>query len=597
MRITHSLAILAMGVTALLLGLGAASTGGAARAWLLFVAFLAALSLPAIVAHAAQGHPSDRTVGGSGYRPPEDRRIRVLHLMLTTLYNLGVATVVFAALVRSRLVDLQIPEPLVQLFPALIGAYTLLLALASVWRLDEGGAVNDWYTRTHGMALGAVGAVVGAVAVFLAVAGHFDVGSLRIAQRDLLVFILVGTLGIGTQMFLSVRLPTLVELITAYVRMWVPDKDDRGDTPPIVYVGLLAIVATAIIAFVLVQFNIASVLENRFADARITFLVLLLPIGVAVFFVSSAIVMYRESKRGFFKRKMTRRLRNDIIVYTTSTALGLAFATALWLGLSGRPTVLGIPVTVDLIKDLTMLSIVSTTGPIGFYIHREYRRINDIEARLSDFLNDLSDARRAGMPLATALQNTAGSDYGAFTPEVAKMAKQVAWGVSFNEALQRMGDRVPSALVKRAVTLVIEASHTGGSVSDILKAAGRDAYEIKSLERDRKVTMTTYLIVIYVVFFVFMVVIAILDIRFIPQIASAAQSIEDAGLSGGALKVDSVDPESMRFIYFNATMVQAIGNGIVGGVLAEGRVMSGFRHAAVLALIGWFTFRFVLPAL
>ncbi len=590
--------LLAAGVVAFIVGLVASSTSGDLRAWNLLFLYVAALAMVGLVTFSVQTSKDEQAVGGTGYRPPDSRRVRAVHFLLTVLYNLGIATVVFAALVRTRLVDLQIPAPLVAAFPALLGGYILLLCLAAVWRIEEKGSTQaDWYTRSHGWFLAALSLPILVLAVWLLIVEHVDVGAWRIAQRDLLVVILVGVLGVGTQMFLAVRLPTLVEIITAYIRLWVPSKDDRGDTPPVVYVGVLALVITAVIGFILVQFDVGALIRNRFVDTRVTFLVLLLPIGVATFFAVSAIVMYRESRRGFFKRRMTRRLRNDIIVYSTSTGLGLLFGFALAWGLAGNSHLGPIALTPNRIKDLTMLTIVATTGPIGFYLTREYRRINDIEARLSDFLNDLSDARRAGMPLATALQNTANSDYGSFTPEVVKMAKQVAWGVPFNDALARMAERVPSELVKRAVTLIIEASHTGGSVSDILKAAGRDAYEIKSLERDRKVTMTTYLIVIYVVFFVFMVVIAILDVRFIPQISEAAVKVEESDLGGGALKLGSVDPTSMRFIYFNATMVQAIGNGLVGGVLSEGRVLSGFRHAAILALTGWFTFRFVLPLL
>jgi archaeal flagellar protein FlaJ len=107
--------------------------------------------------------------------------------------------------------------------------------------------------------------------------------------------------------------------------------------------------------------------------------------------------------------------------------------------------------------------------------------------------------------------------------------------------------------------------------------------------------MLTYLIVIYVVFFVFLCVIAVLDIRFIPQVLAAGEAtaqIEAA--TQGVGQAAAFDREGIRFVYFNAVVVQAVGNGLVGGVLSESHVTAGLRHVAIMAAMAWVIFRLLL---
>ncbi|PIV70246.1 MAG: secretion system protein, partial [Euryarchaeota archaeon CG01_land_8_20_14_3_00_38_12] len=41
-------------------------------------------------------------------------------------------------------------------------------------------------------------------------------------------------------------------------------------------------------------------------------------------------------------------------------------------------------------------------------------------------------------------------------------------------------------------------------------------------------------------------------------------------------------------------VVQGIGNGIVGGLMGEGKIVSGMRHAFIMVLIAWLIFVFVI---
>ena len=69
-----------------------------------------------------------------------------------------------------------------------------------------------------------------------------------------------------------------------------------------------------------------------------------------------------------------------------------------------------------------------------------------------------------------------------FTEEIKKIAQQISWGNSVEEALETFANRIKTKSVRRTVSLIIEASKSGGNVADVLDVAADDAREIKVLE-------------------------------------------------------------------------------------------------------------------
>lgn len=578
---------------ALVSGVAAVVTDGVWRRAALVLLFVAGLLQARLASSRRVPAEAGVPLGGAGYRPPDSRLVRLLHAALSLAHNGGIMVVVFAALVRFEVIPLQLPDAVLQSFPFALGVYLALLAVAAKQRIEErGGVVRTWYTRAHGWFLAALAVPILAIAVALLLrpALHLPGGAVA-TEADLQVFVLVGLLGVGTQMFLAVHLPTLFDLMSDLVRIATTPGVGRG-TPPIVYAGLLALGITGLVAFLLVRFDLVQAFGG-FRDERVGLLLVLVPVGLAIFLATSAIQLWRETRRGLYSRRLSSAIRGDLFVYGFSALAGLTLTVLLTLNLLGRIESVGpFPGGRSLSKDLIVLTILVTTGPIGWHITRRTRRVDAIEGRLPDFLNDLAETRRAGLTLAASLQACSLSDYGALTPEIRKMANQVSWGVSFTDALAQFADRVKTNLVRRSVHLIIEASKTGGSVSDILKAAARDAYEIKAIEAERRVSMMTYLIVIYVVYFVFLVVIVVLDVKFVPEVIRANQAASTLGQAAPEVPGSGgLDAGAMRFSFFNAAMVQAIGNGVVGGVLSEGRVTAGFRHVAIMASVSWLVFR------
>lgn len=585
MRVAPTLGILA--AIAAVAGAAAWALEGTPRRGALLVLYLAALAMAVLATPRFAGATPEQE---GRYTPPQDARLRLVHAVVTVLYLMGIIVTVFAASVRTGLLDIRLHDPVVQAFPVTVGLYAVLLAVATAMRIRErAGVAATLSVRAHGRILAVIGGPIALLGIAFLFVSRLALGPLTIETRDLVVLYLVGVLGVGTQLMLAVRLPTTADLVLRLFRSTPRRPAHRlQETPPVLYAVLGAIVAMLVAGLALAE-------AGDIVQDRVALLLLVVPVGLAAFLLLSWLTIAREGRRNLYRRRIGGTLRARIVAFATAAAGGLLFGGLLVAQATGHVTAIG-PFSGDgLRKDLIVATILAVATPIGMHLHRVGRRLDGIESHLPDFLNDLAENRRAGLTLPAALLSAAQSDYGELTPEVRHMAHQVAWGVPFNDALAAFAKRIRSSLVKRSAHLIIESSRTGGSVAEILRAAARDAYEIKALESERRVTMMTYLIVLYVVFFVFMVVVAVLDTKFIPEVLSANQAAREAGSQG--VSFVNVDAARLQFVYFSAAIVQAVGNGIVGGTLAEGRVSAGLRHVAIMTAIAWILFRLVLPAL
>ncbi|MCD6383404.1 MAG: type II secretion system F family protein [Thermoplasmata archaeon] len=204
---------------------------------------------------------------------------------------------------------------------------------------------------------------------------------------------------------------------------------------------------------------------------------------------------------------------------------------------------------------------------------------------------------RAGQTLHEAIITASRGDYGTLTPEIKKMARQITWGVPATRALEMFSKRLPTPLVKRSVTLIIRANEAGGNISSVLEAAANDAREIQLMKLNRKIAMGEYTLVILVSFFVFLAVIAIIFMQFVPPMKELAESYgKGGGLSGGmsTFNPQNVDFNKIRLLFLLAALIQAVGDGIVAGIMSQGSIVHGAKLSVGMVIPVLLTFMFFL---
>src|SRR6058998_1308488 len=234
-------------------------------------------------------------------------------------------------------------------------------------------------------------------------------------------------------------------------------------------------------------------------------------------------------------------------------------------------------------------------GPYAFYVAKLQREVKQIERRLPDFLRDVAEAGRFGMTLAEAIVVSSGGRYGKLTPEIKKMAAQITWGVPATEALRLFATRVKTPMVERVVAIIVKSSDAGGDVADVLTMVSHDTKENQLTEDERRITMSTYIAVIYISFMVFLVTIWILNVTFLPKMLEASGALETGagGALAGASPLANDLPTvvyNVKIAFFVAVIVHGLGDGILAGVLDTGKIANGLRHSFILLVIAMFAF-------
>ncbi len=241
------------------------------------------------------------------------------------------------------------------------------------------------------------------------------------------------------------------------------------------------------------------------------------------------------------------------------------------------------------------VAVIALIGPYGFFLGKKQRNIKAIERRLPDFLRDVAEAGRFGMTLAEAIVVSSSGRYGKLTPEIKKMAAQISWGVPATEALRLFSERVKTPMTGRIVSIIVKSSDAGGDVADVLTMVSHDAKEAQLTEDERRITMSTYIAVIYISFLVFLVTIWILNATFLPKMREASESLQGASTaieSPLAANLPSVI-FNIKVAFFIAVFVHGLGDGILAGVLDNGRIPNGLKHSFIMLLIAVIGFQFI----
>ncbi|WP_247731359.1 type II secretion system F family protein [Halovivax limisalsi] len=249
------------------------------------------------------------------------------------------------------------------------------------------------------------------------------------------------------------------------------------------------------------------------------------------------------------------------------------------------------------IDDIVILAGLFVTGTfaIVYEIHR--RRIDAIEAAVPDLLDRLASLNEAGMSIVAAVKRVGDSDLGALDADIDRLRGDVRFGADLGTAFRRFERRIRTRSVSRMVTLLTEAMNASGNLTTVLRIASRQAAADLRLERERKQTMTEYMVVVYVSFLVFVFIIAVLTAYLLPSLptdAAAEAAANDAAADSPFANMGDGARETYDMLFYHAAVIQGATSGFVAGQLATGDVRAGAKHASIMTLVALLLFTLVL---
>ena len=236
-----------------------------------------------------------------------------------------------------------------------------------------------------------------------------------------------------------------------------------------------------------------------------------------------------------------------------------------------------------LFDEYLLLAVVITVFPPAVLDYVDYRWKRSIDKHLPDLFRSIVQAQKTGMPLPQALEEASKRNFGPLTKELKKMVAQMSWGVSFEEALQSFGKRVDTALVGRAIPLILEAQRSGGRVEKVFEPLEKFVRTTLTFDAERKTQTRPYLAIIYVAFFVFLFTIVMLFKSFFVDMSDFS-----------TMQFALMSPKEARSVFFHMNAIQAFFGGLVAGKMGEGTVGGGLKHSVILLTCGYLAFKFIV---
>jgi flagellar protein FlaJ len=261
------------------------------------------------------------------------------------------------------------------------------------------------------------------------------------------------------------------------------------------------------------------------------------------------------------------------IAWVVSLSLAAVVIVTAFLTLLGSP----------LFDEYILLAVVIAVFPSAVLDYVDYRWKKSVDEHLPDLFRSIVQAQETGMALPQAIEEASKRRYGALTVELKKMAAQMSWGLSFEEALQSFGKRVDTKLTRQTVPLIIEASRSGGRVERVFEPLRRFVESALMAERERHAQTRPYVAIVYVAFFVFIFTIIMLFKTFFIQMGELS-----------VLKFALLSPEETKRLFFHMSFLQALLGGLVAGKMSEGAIGAGLKHSVILLVVGYLSLKFLV---
>ncbi len=270
------------------------------------------------------------------------------------------------------------------------------------------------------------------------------------------------------------------------------------------------------------------------------------------------------------------------------------------------------------IGNIIIISIFLIATPQIIISYMNFKKLREIERAYPNFLRDLIDATKAGLPLHKAIISLGKNNYGPLTREVRKMSNQLTWSVDLIKVLEQSKRRLRrSPMLVKTIRIIIETYKSGGRVSEILDSLSNTLIILQDTREERKSTLKQYVLAMYIISLVFIAIIVAINKLMVPIFETSAPIASGPlGVGGtnpcafciygltleclpcniysGICSIFGVNTVSISCYYlglfFCMSVIQSICGGLVAGQIGEGSLRAGFKHSLILTSISVATF-------
>ena len=231
---------------------------------------------------------------------------------------------------------------------------------------------------------------------------------------------------------------------------------------------------------------------------------------------------------------------------------------------------------------ILVLSIAIISSQFWFDFFRENKRQKQLEESFLEFVRSLVETVKGGISIPAAILNISDKDYAALTPYVKKLSNQIRLGIPIHEALIVFANDTENRVIKRSVTIIIEAEESGGDIEDVLEAVADSVVQVKRVNEERKAGTYSQIVQGYIIFFVFIGIMLVLQLKLFPTLLEFSGGF--VGGIGGTSFAKTEDLDLDR-IFLALIIIQGLFAGLMIGKFSEGSIRYGIKHSLALIIL------------
>lgn len=384
----------------------------------------------------------------------------------------------------------------------------------------------------------------------------------------------LNTLGVMAEVYVSILVVAPLFLIIIFVVMGMLGEANQNLMTLIIYLYM----PVGGVMFMLMISSMMKGFEVEWIGERVK----KLPVTARVVKEQEKEFTYESNLQRNIKKlvRSARSVINNLHVFISKPEY--TFYITIPLSVASVPLITGWRIETILIYLLVLNAI-----PYTFLAEIRKRRIRKIEDNIPDFLKQLASLNESGLNIVVAVRMLSSSNLGVLTKEIVNIRKDLEWGLLLPHALKRFETRAGSATVTQVTSILLRAMEASGTVKEALFTAARDAQLYMRLRQNVKNEMFVYVLVIYMTFGVFLFTILILSKNFL-QVMPSASSFQ--GFSGAQFNIPDI--EKMTRLFYHTSLINGAVGGFVAGLMGEGEMKSGLKHAIIMVSIAFLAFRF-----
>lgn len=214
------------------------------------------------------------------------------------------------------------------------------------------------------------------------------------------------------------------------------------------------------------------------------------------------------------------------------------------------------------------------SAPPAFFATKYSRERRGIEGSLPDFIRDVAEGRKIGLPPEASVERLVGRDYGQLSKSVNSMGSQLSWGLSLKKVLSSFTSKVSSWVARAVATLMLEVVEVGGGTVKGFAEMADFTRRVSSMEKESRSSLRGYIFIAYLSG-IMIIVSTYIFIYFLQQ-------GQASGITGD-VSVFQVSPEVVDLL-FTATVFEGWVIGLVAGKMGESSVSEGFKHALIMVI-------------